>query len=139
MALLADELRVVQHARQHGSVVYVVGRTHARLSKDAALAQLPRRYLLELPFKARPCCATHARCALPVSCPGTRRWYRHRVSRLTSASHVGVTWNGHCVVHVCYNTEGRLTSTCPCASCFMAALGLPNNLNHASQTPRCSW
>ena len=51
MALLADELRVVQHARQHHSVVYVMGRTHARLGKDASLRQLPRRYLLELPFK----------------------------------------------------------------------------------------
>ena len=54
MALLADELRVVQHARQHHSVVYVMGRTHARLSKDASLLQLPRRYLLEMPFKACP-------------------------------------------------------------------------------------
>ena len=54
MALLADELRVVQHARQHHSVVYVMGRTHARLGKDASLLQLPRRYLLEMPFKACP-------------------------------------------------------------------------------------
>lgn len=53
IALLADELRVVQHARQYHSVVYVMGRTHARLSKDAPMHQLPRRYLLELPFKAR--------------------------------------------------------------------------------------
>jgi hypothetical protein len=81
MALLADELRVVQHARQHRSVVYVVGRTHARLSKDAALAQLPRRYLLELPFKARPCCATRARCAMPFSCPETWCRYSHCISK----------------------------------------------------------
>ena len=51
MALLADELRIVQHARQHRSVVYVMGRTHARLSSVASLLHLPRRYLLELPFK----------------------------------------------------------------------------------------
>ena len=36
MALLADELRIVQHARQQGSVVYVMGRTHARLLRRRA-------------------------------------------------------------------------------------------------------
>ncbi|KAK9819477.1 hypothetical protein WJX81_000858 [Elliptochloris bilobata] len=51
VALLADELRIVQHARQHRSVVYVMGRTHARLSKASSLLELPRRYLLEMPFK----------------------------------------------------------------------------------------
>ena len=56
VALLADELRIVQHARQQGSVVYVLGRTHARLSAVASPLQLPRRYLLELPFKARSTC-----------------------------------------------------------------------------------
>ena len=53
VALLADELRIVQHARQTRSVVYLMGRTHARLGKDTPLLQLPRRYLLEFPFKAR--------------------------------------------------------------------------------------
>ena len=53
VALLADELRIVQHARQQGSVVYVMGCAHARLSAVASPLQLPRRYLLELPFKAR--------------------------------------------------------------------------------------
>ena len=54
VALLVDELRIVQHARLHRSVVYVMGRTYARLSKHTPLHLLPKRYLLELPFKARP-------------------------------------------------------------------------------------
>ena len=53
VALLADELRIVQHARQMRSVIYLMGRTHARLGKDTPLLQLPWRYLLEFPFKAR--------------------------------------------------------------------------------------
>ncbi len=53
VALLVDELRIVQHARLHRSVVYVMGRTYARLSKHTPLHLLPKRYLLELPFKAR--------------------------------------------------------------------------------------
>ena len=53
MALLADELRIVQHARRHRSVVYVMGRSYASLGKHTPLLQLPKRYLLELPFKAR--------------------------------------------------------------------------------------
>ena len=59
VALLADELRIVQHARRHCSVVYVMGRSYASLGKHTPLLQLPKRYLLELPFKARsclPCC-----------------------------------------------------------------------------------
>ncbi|KAK9819481.1 hypothetical protein WJX81_002292 [Elliptochloris bilobata] len=51
VALLADELRILQHARQHHSVVYLMGRTHVRLGKDTPLLQLPRRYLLEMPYK----------------------------------------------------------------------------------------
>ena len=51
VALLADELRVLQHARRTRAVVYLVGRTHARLGKDPALRHLPRRFLLDLPFK----------------------------------------------------------------------------------------
>ena len=43
----------MQHARQHRSVVYLMGRTHARLT-DGGLAHLPRRYLLEMPFKVLP-------------------------------------------------------------------------------------
>ena len=54
VALLVDELRIVQHARQHRSVVYMMGRTYASLGKDTPLHMLPKRYLLELPFKARP-------------------------------------------------------------------------------------
>ena len=60
VALLADELRIVQHARRHRSVVYVMGRSYASLGKHTPLLQLPKRYLLELPFKARPlppCCS----------------------------------------------------------------------------------
>ena len=53
MALLVDELRIVQHARRHRSVVYVMGRSYASLGKDTPLLHLPKRYLLELPFKAR--------------------------------------------------------------------------------------
>ena len=47
---MVDEVRIVQHARQHRSVVYLMGRTHARLT-DGGLLHLPRRYLLEMPFK----------------------------------------------------------------------------------------
>lgn len=56
VALIVDEVRIVQHARQHRSVVYLMGRTHARLT-DGGLAHLPRRYLLEMPFKVQllPC------------------------------------------------------------------------------------
>ena len=50
VALIVDEVRIVQHARQHRSVVYLMGRTHARLT-DGGLLHLPRRYLLEMPFK----------------------------------------------------------------------------------------
>ena len=53
VALIVDEVRIVQLARQHRSVVYLMGRTHARLTKGG-LAHLPRRYLLEMPFKVQP-------------------------------------------------------------------------------------
>ena len=52
VALIVDEVRIVQHARQHRSVVYLMGRTHARLT-DGGLLDLPRRYLLEMPFKVQ--------------------------------------------------------------------------------------
>ena len=53
VALTVDEVRIVQDARQHRSVVYLMGRTHARLT-GGGLAHLPRRYLLEMPFKVLP-------------------------------------------------------------------------------------
>ena len=58
VALIVDEVRIVQLARQHRSVVYLMGRTHARLT-DGGLAHLPRRYLLEMPFKVQALLFVH--------------------------------------------------------------------------------
>lgn len=50
-AIVADEIRVVKHAANQHSVVFILGHTHVVLPKHIPFWRLPRRILLELPFK----------------------------------------------------------------------------------------
>ena len=52
---MADEIRIVKHAAAQHNVVFVLGHAHAVLPKDLKFWQLPRRLLLEMPYKV--CCA----------------------------------------------------------------------------------
>lgn len=48
---MADEIRIVKHAAAQHNVVFVLGHAHAVLPKDTKLLQIPRRLLLEMPYK----------------------------------------------------------------------------------------
>ncbi|CAL8467497.1 g7035 [Coccomyxa elongata] len=50
-AIVADEIRVVKHAANQHNVVFVLGHTHVVLPKSIPFWHLPRRILLELPYK----------------------------------------------------------------------------------------
>jgi hypothetical protein len=58
-SIVADEIRIVKHAAAQHNVVFVLGHAHAVLPKDLKFWQLPRRLLLEMPYKVRrsPLCA----------------------------------------------------------------------------------
>ena len=77
-SIVADEIRIVKHAAAQHNVVFVMGHAHVVLPKNLPIWHLPRRVLLEIPYKARStcmplllfrsqcCCDTAARLA---SCP----------------------------------------------------------------------
>ncbi len=48
---MADEIRIVKHAAAQHNVVFVLGHAHAVLPKDLKIWHLPRRLLLEMPYK----------------------------------------------------------------------------------------
>ena len=48
---MADEIRIVKHAAAQHNVVFVLGHAHAVLPKDTKIWQLPRRLILEMPYK----------------------------------------------------------------------------------------
>ncbi|EIE24503.1 potassium transporter [Coccomyxa subellipsoidea C-169] len=50
-AIVADEIRVVKHAANQHNVVFILGHTHVVLPKRIPFWSVPRRILLELPFK----------------------------------------------------------------------------------------
>ncbi len=50
---MADEIRIVRHAAAQHNVVFVMGHAHVVLPKHLPLWHLPRRLLLEIPYKAR--------------------------------------------------------------------------------------
>ena len=57
---MADEIRIVKHAAAQHNVVFVLGHAHAVLPKDTKIWQLPRRLILEMPYKVAPACVLHA-------------------------------------------------------------------------------
>ncbi|CAK0787458.1 hypothetical protein CVIRNUC_010678 [Coccomyxa viridis] len=50
-SIVADEIRIVKHAAAQHNVVFVLGHAHAVLPKDTKIWQLPRRLILEMPYK----------------------------------------------------------------------------------------
>jgi len=50
-SIVADEIRIVKHAAAQHNVVFVLGHAHAVLPKDLKVWHLPRRLLLEMPYK----------------------------------------------------------------------------------------
>ena len=48
---MADEIRIVKHAAAQHNVVFVLGHAHAVLPKELKVWHLPRRLLLEMPYK----------------------------------------------------------------------------------------
>lgn len=63
-SIVADEIRIVKHAAAQHNVVFVMGHAHAVLPKDLKFWQLPRRLLLEMPYKvcSSPLCACQQCC-----------------------------------------------------------------------------
>ena len=57
-SIVADEIRIVKHAAAQHNVVFVLGHAHAVLPKELKVWHLPRRLLLEMPYKvsAHPSC-----------------------------------------------------------------------------------
>jgi hypothetical protein len=76
---VADEIRIVKHAAAQHNVVFVMGHAHAVLPKDLKFWQLPRRLLLEMPYKVRfpplvclPAVLKGYSCCPVISCDGDR-------------------------------------------------------------------
>ena len=55
-SIVADEIRIVKHAAAQHNVVFVMGHAHVVLPKNLPVWHLPRRVLLEIPYKARSSC-----------------------------------------------------------------------------------
>ena len=55
---MADEIRIVKHAAAQHNVVFVLGHAHAVLPKELKVWHLPRRLLLEMPYKVSACPST---------------------------------------------------------------------------------
>ena len=78
---MADEIRIVKHAAAQHNVVFVLGHAHAVLPKDTKIWQLPRRLILEMPYKVAagicPTCHRSPHCLyLPES------WLRYMCTAL---------------------------------------------------------
>jgi hypothetical protein len=52
-SIVADEIRILKHAANQHNVVFVMGHTHVVLPKNISFWQIPRRVVLELPYKVR--------------------------------------------------------------------------------------
>ena len=57
-SIVADEIRIVKHAAAQHNVVFVLGHAHAVLPKELKVWHLPRRLLLEMPYKVSACPST---------------------------------------------------------------------------------
>ena len=67
-SIVADEIRIVKHAAAQHNVVFVLGHAHAVLPKELKVWHLPRRLLLEMPYKVRayPISMLHSICLRKV-------------------------------------------------------------------------
>ena len=67
---MADEIRIVKHAAAQHNVVFVLGHAHAVLPKDTKIWHLPRRVILEMPYKVAACvCPTRHRSSESLCLP----------------------------------------------------------------------
>ena len=67
-SIVADEIRIVKHAAAQHNVVFVLGHAHAVLPKDLKVWHLPRRLLLEMPYKVSASPASLGLCPVQHCC-----------------------------------------------------------------------